>query len=33
MQVKINRCATNEDTAKVIPEFEEIVKNKKSNIV
>ena len=33
MQVKINRCATNEDTAKVIQEFEEIAKNKKSNIV
>ena len=33
MQVKINRCTTNEDTAKVIQEFEEIAKNKKSNIV
>ena len=33
MQDKVNRCITNEDTIKVIQEFEEIIQNKKSDIV
>ena len=33
MQEKVNRCVTNEDAVKTIQEFEEIIKNKKSDIV
>ena len=33
MQEKFNECATNEDIVKVIQEFEQIIKNKKSDIV
>ena len=33
MQDKVNGCITNEDTIKVIQEFEEIIQNKKSDIV
>ena len=30
---KVNGCTTNEDAVKAIQEFEDIIKNKKSNIV
>ena len=30
MQEKVNNCATNEDAAKLIQEFEDIIKNKKA---
>ena len=33
MQDKVNGCITNEDTIKVTQEFEEIIQNKKSDIV
>ena len=33
MQEKVKGCTTNEGTVKAIQEFEEIVKNKKSDIV
>ena len=34
MQEKVNNCTSNgKDAAKVIQEFEEIIKNKKSNII
>ena len=33
MQVKVNGWKTNEDAVKVIQEFEEIIQNKKSDIV
>ena len=33
MQDKVNGCKTNEDAVKAIQEFEQIIQNKKSNIV
>ena len=33
MQEKVNGCKTNEDALKAIQEFEQIIQNKKSNIV
>ena len=33
IQEKVNACTTNEDAVKAIQEFEDIIKNKKSNIV
>ena len=33
MQQKVNVCITNEDALKVIQELEQIIKNKKSDIV
>ena len=33
MQEKINGCRTNEDGVKAIQEFEQIIQNKKSDIV
>ena len=33
MQDKVNRCISNEDTIKVIQDLEQIIQNKKSNIV
>ena len=33
MQDKVNRCISNEDAIKVIKDFEQIIQNKKSNIV
>ena len=33
MQDKVNGCITNEDAIKVIQEFEQIIQNKKSDIV
>ena len=33
IQEKVNGCTTNEDAVKAIQEFEDIIKNKKSNIV
>ena len=33
MQEKVNGCKTNEDAVKAIQEFEEIIQNKKSDIV
>ena len=33
MQEKVNGCRTNEDAVKAIKEFEQIIQNKKSNIV
>ena len=33
MQDKVNGCITNEDAVKAIQEFEQIIQNKKSDIV
>ena len=33
MQDKVNWCKTNEDAVKAVQEFEQIIQNKKSNIV
>ena len=33
MQEKVNECRTNEDAVKAIQEFEQIIQNKKSDIV
>ena len=33
MQKKVDGCTTNKDAAKVIQEFEDIIKNKKGNII
>ena len=33
MQEKVNGCRTNEDAVKAIQEFEQIIQNKKSDIV
>ena len=33
MQEKVSECTANEDALKVIQEFEDIIKNKKSDIV
>ena len=33
MQEKVNACKTNEDAVKAIQEFEQIIQNKKSDIV
>ena len=33
MQGKVNECETNEDAIKAIQEFEQIIQNKKSDIV
>ena len=33
MQDKVKECITNEDAVKAIQEFEQIIKNKKSNII
>ena len=33
MQERVNKCITNEDAVKVVQEFEQIIQNKKSNIV
>ena len=33
VQEKVNGCKTNEDAVKAIQEFEEIIQNKKSDIV
>ena len=33
MQEKVNGCATNKDAVKAIQEFEQIIKNRKSNII
>ena len=33
MQEKVNGCTTNKDAVKAIQEFEQIIKNRKSNII
>ena len=33
MQERVNKCITNEDAVKVVQEFEQIIQNKKSDIV
>ena len=33
MQDRVNGCITNEDTVKAVQEFEQIIQNKKSDIV
>ena len=33
MQEKVNRCTTNKDAVKAIQEFEQIIKNRKSDII
>ena len=33
MEEEVNRCRTNEDAVKAIQEFEQIIQNKKSDIV
>ena len=33
MEDRVNECITNEDLVKVVQEFEQIIQNKKSNIV
>ena len=33
MQERVNKCNKNEDAVKVVQEFEQIIQNKKSNIV
>ena len=33
MQDRVNKCITNEDAVKAVQEFEQIIQNKKSNIV
>ena len=33
MQERVNECITNEDAVKAVQEFEQIIQNKKSNIV
>ena len=33
MQERVNKCNTNEDAVKVVQEFEQIIQNKKSDIV
>ena len=33
MQEKVNECTTNKDAVKAIQEFEQIIKNRKSDII
>ena len=33
MQERVNECTTNEDAVKAVQEFEQIIQNKKSDIV